>query len=70
MRRWLIILFIVLFIGTAYELSNSYALFESEADFVVNSNIGNIKIIGKNMKIIKSDDHELQINGDINEIKK
>ncbi len=44
MRKWLIILFIVLFAGMAYELSTSYALFESEKDFIVNSNIGKWEI--------------------------
>ena len=44
MRKWLIILFIVLLSLTAYELSVSFALFESEKDFVVNSDIGRWEI--------------------------
>ena len=44
MRKWLIILFIVLLSLTAYELSVSFALFESEKDFVVNSDIGKWEI--------------------------
>ncbi len=44
MRKWLIILFVVLLSITAYELSVSYALFESENDFVVNSDIGKWEI--------------------------
>lgn len=44
MRRWLIILFVVLLSITAYELSVSFALFESEKDFIVNSDIGKWEI--------------------------
>lgn len=44
MRKWLIILFVVLLSITAYELSVSFALFESEKDFVVNSDIGKWEI--------------------------
>ena len=44
MRKWLIILFVVLLSITAYELSVSYALFESENDFIVNSDIGKWQI--------------------------
>ena len=44
MRKWLIILFIVLLSITAYELSVSFALFESDTDFIVNSDIGKWEI--------------------------
>ncbi len=44
MRRLLIILFIVFMFFTAYELSSSYALFESEGVFAVNSDIGKWEI--------------------------
>ena len=44
MRKWLIILFVILLTITAYELSVSFALFESSADFVVNSDIGKWEI--------------------------
>lgn len=43
-KRWLIILFVVLLFVTAYELSSSFALFESDADFVVNSDVGKWEI--------------------------
>ena len=44
MRKWLIILFVLLISITAYELSVSFALFESENDFIVNSDIGKWEI--------------------------
>ena len=44
MRKWLIILFVILLSITAYELSVSYALFESEKEFIVNSDIGKWEI--------------------------
>lgn len=44
MRKWLIILFIILISITAYELSTSYALFESDTEFVVNSDVGKWEI--------------------------
>lgn len=44
MRKWLIILFVVLLSITAYELSVSFALFESEKEFVINSDIGKWEI--------------------------
>lgn len=44
MRKWLIILFVVLLSITAYELSVSFALFESEKEFIVNSDIGKWEI--------------------------
>ena len=44
MRRWLIILFIVLVSITAYELSVSFALFESDTELIVNSDIGKWEI--------------------------
>jgi hypothetical protein len=44
MRKWLIILFVILLSITAYELSVSFALFESEKEFAVNSAIGKWEI--------------------------
>ena len=44
MRKWLIILFVILLSVTAYELSVSFALFESEREFIVNSDIGKWEI--------------------------
>ena len=44
MRKWLIILFVILLSFTAYELSVSFALFESNTEFVVNSDIGKWEI--------------------------
>ena len=44
MRKWLIILFVLLLSVTAYELSVSFALFESAKSFVVNSDIGKWEI--------------------------
>ncbi len=44
MRRWLLILFVILLTITAYVLTDSFALFESDADFVVNSDIGKWEI--------------------------
>ncbi len=44
MRKWLIILFVILLSITAYELSVSFALFESEKEFIVNSDIGKWEI--------------------------
>ena len=48
MRKVLIILLAVLVFAVAYELSVSYALFESEKEFIVNSDIGkwNISVNG------------------------
>ena len=44
MKRWLLILFIALLLFTGYEISNSFALFESENAIVVNSDIGKWQI--------------------------
>ena len=40
MKRWLIILFVITLTLTLYEISESFGLFESEKDFIVNSDIG------------------------------
>ena len=40
MKRWLIILFVISLTVTLYVISDSFALFESEKEFVVNSDIG------------------------------
>jgi hypothetical protein len=44
MRKWLIIVFVLLLSITAYELSVSFALFESEKEFIVSSDIGKWEI--------------------------
>jgi len=44
MRKWLAIIFIVLISVTSYELATSFALFESERGFIVNSDIGKWEI--------------------------
>ena len=44
MKRWLIILFIISFTLTAYEISKSYGLFETEKDIIVNADIGKFQI--------------------------
>ena len=44
MKRWLIILFVIIFSLTLYEISASFGLFESGNDFVVNSSIGRWQI--------------------------
>lgn len=44
MKKILIILFILIFSALAYELSVSYALFESEKEIIVNSDIGKWEI--------------------------
>ena len=51
MRKTLIIVFIVFLSALAYELSVSYALFESEKEIVVNSDIGkwNISVNGSSI---------------------
>lgn len=45
MKRWLIILFLIMFTATLYEISTSFALFESEKEIVVNSDIGKWQIL-------------------------
>jgi len=44
MRRWLVILFVILLAITLYELSSSFALFESDTELIVNSDIGKWEI--------------------------
>ena len=51
MKRWLIILFVVMLAITVYEISNSYALFETEREIVVNSDIGKWDILVNNQSI-------------------
>ena len=45
MKRWLIILFLIMLTATLYEISTSFALFESEKEIVVNSDIGKWQIL-------------------------
>ncbi len=45
MKRWLIILFVISLSVTLYEISDSYGLFESEREIVVNSDIGRWDIL-------------------------
>ena len=44
MKRWLIILFVISFTITLCEIAGSYALFESEKEIVVNTDIGKWEI--------------------------
>ena len=44
MKRWLIILFIILLALTTYEITASYGLFETEKDIIVNADIGKFQI--------------------------
>ena len=44
MRKWLIILFVILLAVTSYVIADSYALFESEQEIIVNSDIGKWEI--------------------------
>ena len=44
MRRWLIILFVFVLFFTAFEISESFSLFESAKDIVVNNDIGRWQI--------------------------
>ena len=45
MKRWLIILFVISLTVTLYVISDSFALFESEREIVVNSDIGKWEIL-------------------------
>ena len=40
MKRWILILFVVVLFITAYEISTSFSLFESAKDIVINNDIG------------------------------
>ena len=45
MKRWLIILFVISLTITLYEISDSFGLFESEREIVVNNDIGKWNIL-------------------------
>ena len=44
MKRWLIILFLISLTVTAYEITESFGLFESEKEIVINTDIGRWEI--------------------------
>ena len=44
MKRWLVILFVIMLFFTCYEISTSFGLFESAQNIVVNSDIGKWQI--------------------------
>ena len=44
MKRWLVLLFVVIVVITAYEIQESFSLFENEKDIIVNNEIGKWKI--------------------------
>ncbi len=44
MRRWLVLLFVLMVFFTCYEISSSFGLFESNQNIVVNSDIGKWEI--------------------------
>lgn len=69
MRKTLIIVFIVFLLALAYELSVSYALFESEKEIVVNSDIGkwNISVNGSSINQTTSFDvNSVSVSSDSN----
>ena len=51
MKRWLIILFVISLTATCYVISDSFGLFESEKEIVINNDIGKWQILVNNNTI-------------------
>jgi len=69
MKRWLIILFVITLTITLYEISSSFALFETEREIVVNSDIGKWDILVNNNSINNTTTFSvsnIQVTGDAN----
>ena len=69
MKRWLIILFVVIFTITVYEIGTSFSLFESAKDIVVNSDIGRWQILINDdlvTEIANFNVTNVQVTGDVN----
>ncbi len=69
MKRWLVILFIIMLFVTCYEISTTFGLFESEQVVVVNSDIGKWQIVVNDTSIKTSTTFEVtsvQVTGEPN----
>ena len=69
MKRWLIILFVIMLTITLYEISSSFALFETEREIVVNNDIGKWDILVNNNSINNTTTFSvsnIQVTGDNN----
>ena len=69
MKRWLIILFLILVVVTAYEISSSFALLESEREIVGNSDSGKWDILVNEQSINNTTTfsvNNIHVSGDAN----
>lgn len=69
MKRWLIILFVMSLAITLYEISDSFGLFESEKEIIVNSDIGRWDISVNDQSINQTTEFSvtnIHVSGDLN----
>ena len=69
MKRWLIILFVISLTITLYVIRDSFALFENEKEFIINSDIGKWDILVNEESINETTEFSvsnIHVSGDSN----